>query len=85
MTRMRFGIQTSIDNVAWADLAGMWRFLDRETAFYSAWTYDHFVPPGVGQDQAGSCFEGWAALSALAAVTDRIGINILDSVNWSAR
>jgi F420-dependent oxidoreductase-like protein len=77
MTKMRFGIQTSIDGVAWSELADMWRFLDRETQFYSAWTYDHFVPPGAGQDTGASCFEGWSALAALAAITDRIRIGCL--------
>ncbi len=77
MTKMRFGIQTSINNVAWTELADMWRFLDRETNFYSAWTFDHFVPPGADQDPAGSCFEGWSTLSALASITERIRIGCL--------
>jgi F420-dependent oxidoreductase-like protein len=77
MTKMRFGIQTSINNVAWAELADMWRFLDRETSLHSAWTFDHFVPPGPGQDTSGSCFEGWSALAALAAITERIRLGCL--------
>jgi F420-dependent oxidoreductase-like protein len=77
MTKMRFGIQTSINNVAWSELADMWRFLDRETSFYSAWTFDHFVPPGPGQDPNASCFEGWSSLAALAALTERIRLGCL--------
>src|SRR5262245_47001249 len=77
MARMRFGIQTSINDVSWTELADMWRFLDRETSFYSAWTFDHFVPPGAGQDPSGSCFDGWSALAALAAITDRIRLGCL--------
>ena len=77
MAKMRFGIQTSINDVSWAELADMWRFLDRETSFYSAWTFDHFVPPGPGQDTNGSCFEGWSALAALAAITERIRLGCL--------
>ena len=64
MTQMRFGIQTSINGVTWAELSDMWRFLDTETQFYSAWTFDHFVPPGAGQDLSGPCFEGWSSLAA---------------------
>jgi F420-dependent oxidoreductase-like protein len=77
MAKMRFGIQTSINDVSWSALADMWRFLDRETSFYSAWTFDHFVPPGPGQDTNGSCFEGWSALAALAAITERIRLGCL--------
>ena len=77
MTSMRFGLQTSINGVGWAELEDMWKFLDRETNFYSAWTFDHFVPPGVGQDPSGSCFEGWSSLAALAAVTERIRLGCL--------
>ncbi len=77
MTKMRFGMQTSINGVSWGELADMWKFLDRETSMYSAWTFDHFVPPGVGQDPHESCFEGWAALAALAAVTERIRLGCL--------
>ena len=72
MTKMRFGIQTSLNNVEWREIEDMWKFLDRETQFHSAWTFDHFVPPGPGQDANANCFEGWTALAALAAVTDRI-------------
>jgi F420-dependent oxidoreductase-like protein len=77
MTKMRFGIQTSINGVTWSELSDMWRFLDAETKYYSAWTFDHFVPPNVGQDLNGSCFEGWSSLAALAAVTDRIRLGCL--------
>jgi F420-dependent oxidoreductase-like protein len=77
MAKMRFGIQTSINDVSWTELADMWRFLDRETSFYSAWTFDHFVPPGPGQDPNGSCLEGWSALAALAAITERIRLGCL--------
>src|SRR3990172_1600256 len=50
MTKMKFGIQTSLNNVEWREIEDMWKFLDRETKFDSAWTFDHFVPPGPGQD-----------------------------------
>jgi F420-dependent oxidoreductase-like protein len=72
MTTMRFGIQTSNNGVSWRELEDFWLFLDRETKFHSAWTFDHFVPAGPGQDVNGDCFEGWAALAALAARTSRI-------------
>lgn len=77
MTALRFGIQTSLNNVEWREIEDMWKFLDRETGFHSAWTFDHFVPPGPGQDVNANCFEGWAALAALAAVTSRLRVGCL--------
>ena len=35
------------------------------------------MPPGPGQDANANCFEGWSALAALAAVTDRIRLGCL--------
>jgi F420-dependent oxidoreductase-like protein len=77
MTKMRFGIQTSLNNVEWREIEDMWRFLDRDSKFHSAWTFDHFVPPGPGQDPNANCFEGWSSLSALAAITTRIRLGCL--------
>ncbi|MBF6600637.1 MAG: TIGR03560 family F420-dependent LLM class oxidoreductase [Dehalococcoidia bacterium] len=74
---MRFGLQTSLNNVEWREIEDMWTFLDRDTRFHSAWTFDHFLPPGAGQDPNANCFEGWSALAALAARTSRIRVGCL--------
>ena len=74
--KMEFGI-TAGQAASWEEIAAMWRFLDRETAFHSAWLFDHFVP-GMGEDDAaGPCFEAWTALGALAAMTSRIRLGVL--------
>ena len=75
--KVRFGIQTSQENVEWSQLVDFWRFLDRETAFHSVWTMDHFVPSMPGQDQSGSCLEGWTALAAAAQATERLRVGCL--------
>lgn len=77
MTKMKFGIQTSLNNVEWREIEDMWRFLDRDSQFHSAWTFDHFVPPGPGQDPNANCFEGWSSLAALAAITTRVRLGCL--------
>ncbi len=73
--KVRIGIQTGQDMVEWSHLLEFWRFLDRETAFDSVWTIDHFVPPA--GDPAGACLEGWTALAAGAQATERMRVGCL--------
>ncbi|MCI0849491.1 MAG: TIGR03560 family F420-dependent LLM class oxidoreductase [Chloroflexi bacterium] len=75
--KIRFGIQTGLDNLTWDHVRDFWQFLDRETAFDNIWTFDHFVPPMPGQDQAGDCLEGWTALAAAAQATERLRLGCL--------
>lgn len=76
-TKMRFGVQTPLSEVAWSDVIEFWRFLDRQTAFDNAWTYDHFVPPMPWNEVSGPSLEGWAALAGLAAATVRLRLGCL--------
>jgi F420-dependent oxidoreductase-like protein len=74
--KLHFGITVG-QSAPWPELADMWRFLDRETQFDSAWLFDHFVPNAPDQDPSGMCHEAWTALAALAALTERIRLGVL--------
>jgi F420-dependent oxidoreductase-like protein len=75
--KVRIGIQTGQEMVEWTQLLAFWQFLDRETAFDSVWTIDHFVPPNPGADPNGPCMEGWTALAAGAQATERLRLGCL--------
>src|SRR5262249_22673794 len=61
--RIRFGIQTGQQGIAWADMLELWQKADA-WGYDSLWNFDHFYPIFV--DPEGPCFEGWTTLAALA-------------------
>ena len=76
MTKMRFGIMIG-QSASWPAIADMWRFVDRETQFHSAYVFDHFVVGEEANDYSGICFEAWTSLAAAAALTDRVRLGAL--------
>src|SRR5258708_39806256 len=76
--RVRFGISTPNQNVAWDDLLAAWKEAEA-LGFDSAWVFDHFIPIFGNQD--GPCLEGWTILPPPAAGTLRLRVGRLATVN----
>ncbi len=68
MTRMHIGVQMQPQHCSWPDYLEAVRTVEA-MGVDSIWTWDHFFP--LTGDPGGNHFEGWSALSAIAAVTTR--------------
>ena len=78
MTRFQVGVQLQPQHTTMADLRAAARAAD-EMGVDSIWTWDHFFP--LYGDTAGTHFEGWTTLAAMAADTSRARLGMLVTGN----
>lgn len=72
---LRFGVHTGPQHCTMAELQSLWRVVDRGGFdWISVW--DHLYPAVIGESR-GSCFEGVASMTALAAATRNVTVGCL--------
>ncbi|QMU70021.1 LLM class flavin-dependent oxidoreductase [Streptacidiphilus sp. P02-A3a] len=74
-----FGIKTTPMRVSYADILRVWQEADELPEIADAWLWDHLMPIVGPKD--GTVLEGWTALSALAARTQRLRLGLLVTSN----
>jgi alkanesulfonate monooxygenase SsuD/methylene tetrahydromethanopterin reductase-like flavin-dependent oxidoreductase (luciferase family) len=68
---LSFGMALAATFTSWNELEKCAKTLD-DGSWQSAWVADHFIPALPGFDSKLDCFEGFAVLSGLAAITHRL-------------
>ncbi|MBP2330433.1 alkanesulfonate monooxygenase SsuD/methylene tetrahydromethanopterin reductase-like flavin-dependent oxidoreductase (luciferase family) [Kibdelosporangium banguiense] len=79
MPRPSFGIMTAPSQVDYQEVLRVWREADTIPQIEHAWLFDHLMP--IFGDPAGSAYEGWTLLSALAAQTQRLRLGVMVTSN----
>jgi F420-dependent oxidoreductase-like protein len=77
---IRFGLQTAPENVTWAALREVWKFAE-DLGYDSLFTSDHFVTSMFQQTPDAPVFDGWTALTGLAALTGRVRLGVMVTGN----
>jgi len=74
---MDFGVQVNVYRTTWQDVAASVLAMDSGD-WDSVWFADHYIPPGANSEQeAMTAFEGLAAISAVAGMTQKLRLGNL--------
>jgi F420-dependent oxidoreductase-like protein len=73
---LKIGIHTGPQDMSMAELQKLWRRAD-QAGFHWASVWDHFYSNPLTNQQRNPCFEGVAAMAALAATTTRVRVGCL--------
>jgi alkanesulfonate monooxygenase SsuD/methylene tetrahydromethanopterin reductase-like flavin-dependent oxidoreductase (luciferase family) len=74
---MDFGVQVNVYRTTWQEVAASVLAMD-STDWDSVWFADHYIPPGATSEQeALPAFEGLAAISAVAGMTQKLRLGNL--------
>jgi len=73
---MRISVKLQPQHTTWPVLREMWLTAEATPEVDAAWLFDHFYPIN-GADETGPCFEGWTALTYLAALTERLRFGLM--------
>jgi alkanesulfonate monooxygenase SsuD/methylene tetrahydromethanopterin reductase-like flavin-dependent oxidoreductase (luciferase family) len=74
---MDFGVQVNVYRTTWQDVAASVLAMDSGD-WDSVWFADHYIPPGANPEQeAMTAFEGLAAISAVAGMTQKLRLGNL--------
>jgi alkanesulfonate monooxygenase SsuD/methylene tetrahydromethanopterin reductase-like flavin-dependent oxidoreductase (luciferase family) len=76
---LSFGIKTSQQGTAYAEIQRVWQEADRLPVLEHAWLWDHLVP--LRGPVTGAALEAWTLLSALAAQTARLRLGVIVTSN----